>query len=160
MHEGDHRRVPFELTLTYPRREVPCDGRGSISYRSDRLSRISAHLRIRRFGAADAWGFLQSVPFHPNRRHPRRKLCHRLTNAYQQEQGLSYPPTRHRASSSNVAIPKLRTGAFFPDWLLVRRSRTKQALDTVIARCYFQGESARRLNEVVATLGKGNLSKS
>ena len=65
-----------------------------------------------------------------------------------------------RVGSIDVAIPKLRTGAFFPDWLLERRSRTERALTTVIATCYLKGVSTRRMNDLVATLGINNLSKS
>lgn len=65
-----------------------------------------------------------------------------------------------RVGSIDVAIPKLRTGAFFPDWLLERRSRTERALTTVIAICYLKGVSTRRMNDLVATLGINNLSKS
>ncbi|WP_299139259.1 IS256 family transposase [uncultured Corynebacterium sp.] len=65
-----------------------------------------------------------------------------------------------RVGSIDVAIPKLRTGAFFPDWLLERRSRTKRALTTVIATCYLKGVSTRRMNDLVAALGINNLSKS
>lgn len=71
---------------------------------------------------------------------------------------------RHRALDTrmgtiDVAIPKLRQGSFFPDWLLERRSRTERALTTVIATCYL-GVSTRRMNDLVATLGINNLSKS
>ena len=65
-----------------------------------------------------------------------------------------------RVGSIDVAIPKLRTGAFFPDCLLERRSRTERALTTVIATCYLKGVSTRRMNDLVATLGINNLSKS
>lgn len=72
---------------------------------------------------------------------------------------------RHRALDTrvdtiDVAIPKLRQGSFFPDWLLERRSRTERALTTVIATCYLKGVSTRRMNDLVATLGINNLSKS
>ncbi len=59
-----------------------------------------------------------------------------------------------------MAIPKLRHGSFFPDWLLERRTRTERALTTVIATCYVKGVSTRRMNDLVATLGITNLSKS
>ena len=59
-----------------------------------------------------------------------------------------------------MAVPKLRHGAFFPDWLLERRSRAERALSTVIATCYLKGVSTRRMNDLVATLGISNLSKS
>lgn len=65
-----------------------------------------------------------------------------------------------RVGSIDVAVPKLRTGAFFPDWLLERRSRTERALTTVIATCYLEGVSTRRMNDLVATLRINNLSKS
>ena len=53
---------------------------------------------------------------------------------------------RHRALDTrvgtiDVAIPKLRHGAFFPDWFLQRRTRTERALTTVIATCYLKGVS-------------------
>lgn len=65
-----------------------------------------------------------------------------------------------RVGSIDVAIPKLRHGAFFPDWLLERRTRTERALTTVIATCYLKGVSTRRMNDLVTTLGINNLSKS
>lgn len=65
-----------------------------------------------------------------------------------------------RVGSIGVAIPKLRQGAFFPDWLLERRTRTERALTTVIATCYLKGVSTRGMNDLVATLGITNLSKS
>ncbi|CAB0620345.1 IS256 family transposase IS3506 [Corynebacterium diphtheriae] len=65
-----------------------------------------------------------------------------------------------RVGSIDVAVPKLRTGAFFPDWLLERRRRTERALTIVIATCYLKGVSTRRMNDLVTTLGINNLSKS
>lgn len=65
-----------------------------------------------------------------------------------------------RVGTIDVAVPKLRHGAFFPDWLLERRSRAERALSTVIATCYLKGVSTRRMNDSVATLGIANLSKS
>ena len=65
-----------------------------------------------------------------------------------------------RVGSIDVAVSKLRTGAFFPDWFLERRSRTERALTTVIASCYLKAVSTRRMNDLVATLGINDLSKS
>ncbi|WIM70670.1 IS256 family transposase [Corynebacterium suedekumii] len=65
-----------------------------------------------------------------------------------------------RVGTVDVAVPKLRTGSFFPDWLLERRTRAERALTTVIATCYLKGVSTRRMNDLVATLGINNLSKS
>ena len=44
-----------------------------------------------------------------------------------------------RVGTVDVAVPKLRTGSFFPDWLLERRTRAERALTTVIATCYLKG---------------------
>jgi transposase-like protein len=41
-----------------------------------------------------------------------------------------------RAGTLEVAIPKLRSGSYFPDWLLGRRRRAERALTTVVATCY------------------------
>lgn len=65
-----------------------------------------------------------------------------------------------RVGTIDVAIPKLRTGSFFPEWLLERRTRAERALTTVIATCYLKGVSTRRMNDLVASLGINNLSKS
>ena len=38
-----------------------------------------------------------------------------------------------RAGSIDVAIPKLRSGSYFPEWLLERRRRAEAALVSVVA---------------------------
>ena len=38
-----------------------------------------------------------------------------------------------RAGTLDVAIPKLRQGTYFPDWLLERRRRAEAALTSVVA---------------------------
>jgi putative transposase len=38
-----------------------------------------------------------------------------------------------------VAVPKLRHGSYFPDWLLERRKRAERALTSVVATCYLLG---------------------
>ena len=65
-----------------------------------------------------------------------------------------------RAGPIDVAIPKLRAGSYFPDWLLERRRRAEAALTTVVATCYLLGVSTRRMNTLVQTLGITGLSKS
>jgi putative transposase len=65
-----------------------------------------------------------------------------------------------RAGTIDVAIPKLRQGSYFPDWLLERRRRAEAALTTVVATCYLLGVSTRRMNQLVQTLGITGLSKS
>jgi putative transposase len=65
-----------------------------------------------------------------------------------------------RAGSINLAIPKLRQGSYFPDWLLERRRRAEAALVTVVATSYLLGVSTRRMEKLVETLGITRLSKS
>lgn len=54
-----------------------------------------------------------------------------------------------RAGTVDVAIPKLREGSYFPDWLLERRRRAERALTTVVATCYLLGVSTRRMEKLV-----------
>ena len=65
-----------------------------------------------------------------------------------------------RVGTLDVAIPKLREGTFFPDWLLARRRRAEAALSTVVATCYLLGVSTRRMDKLVQSLGISGLSKS
>ncbi len=65
-----------------------------------------------------------------------------------------------RAGTIDLAIPKLRSGSYFPDWLLERRKRAERALTTVVATCYLLGVSTRRMEKLVETLGITSLSKS
>jgi putative transposase len=59
-----------------------------------------------------------------------------------------------------VAIPKLRSGSYFPDWLLERRRRAERALTSVVATCYLLGVCTRRMEKLVESLGITRLSKS
>jgi putative transposase len=65
-----------------------------------------------------------------------------------------------RAGTLDVAIPKLRSGSYFPDWLLERRKRAEAALTSVVATCYLLGVSTRRMEKLVESLGITRLSKS
>jgi transposase-like protein len=65
-----------------------------------------------------------------------------------------------RAGTLDVAIPKLRQGSYFPDWLLERRRRAEAALTSVVATCYLLGVSTRRMERLVESLGITRLSKS
>src|SRR3954464_6131350 len=65
-----------------------------------------------------------------------------------------------RAGTLDVAIPKLRSGSYFPDWLLERRRRAERALTTVVATCYLLEVSTRRMEKLVESLGITRLSKS
>ncbi len=65
-----------------------------------------------------------------------------------------------RAGTIDVAIPKLREGTYFPDWLLTRHRGAEAALTTVVATCYLLGVSTRRMDKLVRTLGITGLSNS
>jgi transposase-like protein len=65
-----------------------------------------------------------------------------------------------RAGTLDVAIPKLRQGSYFPDWLLERRRRAEAALTSVVATCYLLGVSTRRMERLVESLGITRLSRS
>jgi len=65
-----------------------------------------------------------------------------------------------RTGTMELAIPKLRSGSYFPDWLLEHRKRAERAMTTVVATCYLLGVSTRRMEKLVETLGITRLSKS
>jgi transposase-like protein len=65
-----------------------------------------------------------------------------------------------RAGTIDLAIPKLRAGSYFPEWLLERRRRAEQALVSVVATSYLLGVSTRRVEKLAETLGITSLSKS
>ena len=65
-----------------------------------------------------------------------------------------------RAGTIDLDIPKLRTGSYFPDWLLEPRRRAERALVAVVAQCYLEGVSTRRVEDVARALGIEALSKS
>nr|AAB05796.1 transposase [Mycobacterium branderi] len=65
-----------------------------------------------------------------------------------------------RVGTIEMAIPKLRSGSYFPDWLLQRRKRAERALTSVVATCYLLGVSTRRMERLVESLGVTSLSKS
>jgi len=65
-----------------------------------------------------------------------------------------------RVGTLDVAVPKLRTGSLYPEWLLERRKRAERALTSVVATCYLLGVSTRRMDRLVQALGITGLSKS
>jgi putative transposase len=74
--------------------------------------------------------------------------------------GYRQRPFDTRVGSIELAIPKLRRGSYFPDWLLDPRRRAEKALVAVVAECYIRGVSTRRVDGLVKTLGIEGLSKS
>ena len=74
--------------------------------------------------------------------------------------GYRERPFDTRAGTIALAVPKLRSGSYFPDWLLERRRRAERALVAVVAECYVKGVSTRRVDGLVKTLGIEHISKS
>ena len=77
-----------------------------------------------------------------------------------QRNGYRGRPWDTRAGSIELAIPKLRKGNYFPDWLLGPRRRAERALTQVVVECYVRGVSIRRVEGVVQTMGLTGMSKS
>ena len=52
-----------------------------------------------------------------------------------------------RVGTIDLAVPKLREGTYYPTWLLEHRRRAEQALASVVAQCYVEGVSTRRVDD-------------
>jgi putative transposase len=63
-----------------------------------------------------------------------------------------------RVGGIELAIPKLRTGSYFPSFLEPRR-RAEQALVAVVQEAYVNGVSTRRVDRLVEQLGVAGMSK-
>jgi putative transposase len=74
--------------------------------------------------------------------------------------GYRTRPFDTRVGSIELAIPKLRRGSYFPEWLIDPRRRAEKALVAVVAECYVRGVSTRRVDGLVKTLGIESVSKS
>lgn len=74
--------------------------------------------------------------------------------------GYRVRPFDTRLGTMDLSIPKLRSGTYYPDWLLEVRRRSEQALRCVIAQCYVEGVSTRRVDDIVKALGIEGISKS
>lgn len=64
-----------------------------------------------------------------------------------------------RAGTVELRIPKLRSGSYFPTFLDARR-RAEKALCAVVAQCYVEGVSTRRVDDVARAMGIDGISKS
>ena len=65
-----------------------------------------------------------------------------------------------RVGTIDLAIPKLREGSSYPDWLLQARRRAEKALLAAVAQCYVEGVSTRRVDDIVRAMGIDGISKS
>jgi putative transposase len=64
-----------------------------------------------------------------------------------------------RAGTVELAIPRLRSGSYFPSFLEARR-RAEKALCAVVAQCYVEGVSTRRVDDIARAMGIDGISKS
>ena len=64
-----------------------------------------------------------------------------------------------RAGEIELAIPRLRSGSYFPSFL-EPRSRSEKALVAVVQEAYVNGVSTRKVDRLVTQLGLSGISKS
>ncbi|NLG65088.1 MAG: IS256 family transposase [Actinobacteria bacterium] len=64
-----------------------------------------------------------------------------------------------RAGEIELAIPRLRSGSYFPSFL-EPRSRSEQALVAVVQEAYVNGVSTRKVDRLVTQLGLSGISRS
>jgi putative transposase len=84
-------------------------------------------------------------------RAPERRVTHR--NGYRPRDWDT------RVGTVELAVPKLRSGSYFPS-LLEPRRRAERALASVVMACYVEGVSTRRVDEVARAMGIEGISKS
>lgn len=64
-----------------------------------------------------------------------------------------------RAGTIELQVPKLRKGTYFPS-ILEARKRAEKALCAVVAQCYVEGVSTRRVDDIAKQMGIDGISKS
>jgi putative transposase len=74
--------------------------------------------------------------------------------------GYRARPWDTRVGSIELAVPRVRSGSYFPHWLLEPRRRAEKALVAVIAEAYVAGVSTRRVEKLAQAMGIDSLSKS
>lgn len=74
--------------------------------------------------------------------------------------GYRHRPWDTRVGTIDLAVPKLREGSYYPEWLLQPRRRAEQALVTVIGQAYVEGVSTRRVDDLVKAMGLEGISSS
>ena len=65
-----------------------------------------------------------------------------------------------RVGTVDLGVPRLRSGSYFPQWLLEPRRRAERALTQVVAESYVLGVSTRRVDKLVQSMGIDGISKS
>jgi transposase-like protein len=89
-----------------------------------------------------------------------RQVRHPDPERTNQRNGYRPRPRDTRAGSIELALPKQRSGSYFPERLLERPRRAEKAMISVVATSYLLGVSTRRMEKLVERLGITRLSKS
>jgi transposase-like protein len=74
--------------------------------------------------------------------------------------GYRMRPWDTRVGTIDLAVPKLRSGVYSPEFLLQPRRRAEQALMAVVCQAYVEGVSTRRVDDLVKAMGIDRISKS
>ena len=69
-------------------------------------------------------------------------------------------PWDTRVGTIELAVPKLRSGVYSPEFLLQPRRRAEQALVSVVCQAYVEGVSTRRVDDLVKAMGIEGISRS
>ena len=114
---------------------------------TDRI-RVATETLYQELIDAEATAFIGAAPFE------------RTTERTTHRNGTRPRVLTTTAGDLDLAIPKLRTGTFFPA-LLERRRRVDQALFAVVMEAYLHGVSTRKVDDLVKALGADSgISKS
>lgn len=74
--------------------------------------------------------------------------------------GYRHRPWDTRVGTIDLAVPKLRSGVYSPEFLLQPRRRVEQALVAVVCQAYVEGVSTRRVDDLVKAMGIEGISRS
>jgi len=74
--------------------------------------------------------------------------------------GYRIRPWDTRVGTIDLAVPKLRSGVYSPEFLLQPRRRAEKALVAVVCQAYVEGVSTRRVDDLVKAMGIEGISKS
>jgi len=84
----------------------------------------------------------------------------RSTERLNSRNGHRRRPWDTRVGTIDLAIPKLRSGTYSPEFLLTPRRRAEQALVSVVCQAYVEGVSTRRVDDLVKAMGIEGISRS
>jgi len=65
-----------------------------------------------------------------------------------------------RVGTLDLKVPKLRSGSYYPAWLLEPRKRSEKALIQVVCEAWVEGVSTRKMDRLVKSLGIDGIGRS